>query len=195
MATKIRLQRHGRKGYAFYPIVIADSRAPRDGKFIERIGSYNPNTNPATISLNFERALYWLNVGAQPTDTVRGILSNEGVMLMKHLQGGVKKGAFTEEEAQRKFDAWKQAKEAATDAKKAKLADSKQAAAAKRLEEEKAKNAAKAEVVAKKKAEIAAAEAAKKAEEEAAKKAEAAAAENAAPAEEAAPAAEAPAAE
>lgn len=197
MATKIRLQRHGRKGYAFYPIVIADSRAPRDGKFIERIGSYNPNTNPATISLNFERALYWLNVGAQPTDTVRGILSNEGVMLMKHLQGGVKKGAFTEEEAQRRFDAWKQSKEAAIDAKKAKLADSKQAAAAKRLEEEKAKNAAKAEVVAKKKAEIAAAEAAKKAEEEAAKKAEAeaAAAENAAPAEEAAPAAEAPAAE
>ena len=107
MATKIRLQRHGRKGYAFYPIVIADSRAPRDGKFIERIGSYNPNTDPATISLNFERALYWVNVGAIPTDTVRNILSREGVMLMKHLQGGVKKGAFTEEEAQRRFAAWK----------------------------------------------------------------------------------------
>lgn len=91
MATKIRLQRHGRKNYAFYPIVIADSRAPRDGRFIERIGSYNPNTNPATITLNFERALYWVNVGAQPTDTVRSILSNEGVLLMKHLQGGVKK--------------------------------------------------------------------------------------------------------
>ena len=89
MATKIRLQRHGRKNYAFYPIVIADSRAPRDGKFIERIGSYNPNTNPATITLNFERALYWVNCGAQPTDTVRSILSNEGVLLMKHLQGGV----------------------------------------------------------------------------------------------------------
>ena len=80
MATKIRLQRHGRKNYAFYPIVIADSRAPRDGKFIERIGSYNPNTNPATITLNFERALYWVNVGAEPTDTVRTILSSEGVM-------------------------------------------------------------------------------------------------------------------
>ena len=99
MATKIRLQRHGRKNYAFYPIVIADSRAPRDGKFIERIGSYNPNTNPATITLNFERALYWVNCGAQPTDTVRNILSNEGVLLMKHLQGGVKKGAFDEAEA------------------------------------------------------------------------------------------------
>lgn len=81
MATKIRLQRHGRKGYAFYQIVIADSRAPRDGRFIERIGSYNPNTNPATVDLNFERALYWLQVGAQPTDTTRNILSREGVCL------------------------------------------------------------------------------------------------------------------
>ncbi|MGM9833126.1 MAG: 30S ribosomal protein S16 [Candidatus Limisoma sp.] len=164
MATKIRLQRHGRKGYAFYPIVIADSRAPRDGKFIERIGSYNPNTNPATISLNFERALHWIMVGAQPTDTVRRLLSNEGVMLMKHLLGGVKKGAFTQEEAERRFQAWKQAKDAAAAATVAKLADGKKEAAAKRLEEEKAKNAAKAELVAKKKAEIAAAEAAKAAE-------------------------------
>ena len=155
MATKIRLQRHGRKRYAFYPIVIADSRAPRDGKFIERIGSYNPNTNPATISLNFERALYWVSVGAQPTDTVRRLLSNEGVLLKKHLLGGVKKGAFTEEEANRRFEEWNK-----------KQADSK------RLEEEKAKNAAKAELVAKKKAEIAAAEAAKKAEEAAAAEAE-----------------------
>ncbi len=164
MATKIRLQRHGRKSYAFYPIVIADSRAPRDGKFIERIGSYNPNTNPATISLNFERALHWIMVGAQPTDTVRRLLSNEGVMLMKHLLGGVKKGAFTQEEAERRFQAWKQAKDAAAAAAVAKLATNKKEAAAKRLEEEKAKNAAKAELVAKKKAEIAAAEAAKAAE-------------------------------
>lgn len=81
MATKIRLQRHGRKSYAFYQIVVADSRAPRDGKFIERIGSYNPNTNPATVDLNFERALYWLQVGAQPTDTTRNILSREGVCM------------------------------------------------------------------------------------------------------------------
>ena len=82
MATKIRLQRHGRKSYAFYSIVIADVRAPRDGKFTEKIGTYNPNTNPATVDLNFERALYWVENGAQPTDTVRNILSNEGVMLM-----------------------------------------------------------------------------------------------------------------
>ena len=168
MATKIRLQRHGRKNYAFYPIVIADSRAPRDGKFIERIGSYNPNTNPATVTLNFDRALYWLNVGAQPTDTVRNILSQEGVLLMKHLQGGVKKGAFDEAEAQRRFEAWKQKKQAAVDASRASIASAKESADQKRLEEEQAKNAAKAEAVAKKKAELAAA----KAEAEAAAAAE-----------------------
>ena len=172
MATKIRLQRHGRKSYAFYQIVVADSRAPRDGKFIERIGSYNPNTNPATVDLNFERALYWLQVGAQPTDTVRRLLSNEGVLLKKHLLGGVKKGAFTEEEANRRFEEWKKNKEAQLNAKKEQLSNDKKQADSKRLEEEKAKNAAKAELVAKKKAEIAAAEAAKKAEEAAAAEAE-----------------------
>ncbi|MEE0978287.1 MAG: 30S ribosomal protein S16 [Muribaculaceae bacterium] len=159
MATKIRLQRHGRKNYAFYPIVIADSRAPRDGKFIERIGSYNPNTNPATITLNFERALYWVNVGAQPTDTVRTILSNEGVLLMKHLQGGVKKGAFDEAEAERRFAAWKQKKQAQIDALKASMASKKELAVKEVLEAEQAKNKAKAEAVAKKKAELAAAKA------------------------------------
>ena len=163
MATKIRLQRHGRKNYAFYPIVIADSRAPRDGRFIERIGSYNPNTNPATITLNFERALYWVNAGAQPTDTVRSILSNEGVLLMKHLQGGVKKGAFDEAEAQKRFDAWKAKKQQAVDNLKTTMASKKELAAKERLEAEKAKNAAKAEEVAKKKAEIAAAKAAEEA--------------------------------
>ena len=173
MATKIRLQRHGRKNYAFYPIVIADSRAPRDGRFIERIGSYNPNTNPATITLNFERALYWVNVGAQPTDTVRSILSNEGVMLMKHLQGGVRKGAFDEAEAQRRFEAWKKQKQAKVDSLKADMASKQQLAAKERLEAEEAKNKAKAEAVAKKKAELAAA----KAEEAAAAAAEAEAAE------------------
>ena len=183
MATKIRLQRHGRKNYAFYPIVIADSRAPRDGKFIERIGSYNPNTNPATITLNFGRALYWLNVGAQPTDTVRAILSNEGVLLMKHLQGGVKKGAFDEAEAQRRFEAWKQKKQASVDAKRSSMADKKEQELKQRLADEQAKNAAKAEAVAKKKAEIAAAKAAEVAEAAAAEAA------NEAPAEEA-PAAE-----
>ena len=168
MATKIRLQRHGHKDYAFYPIVIADSRAPRDGKFIDRIGSYNPNTNPATISLNFERALYWVNNGAIPTDTVRTILSREGVMIMKHLQRGVKKGAFSAEEAQKRFEAWKQEKNSKINAVKVSLADAKRTAAKARLEEEAAKNAAKAEAVAKKKAEIAAAAAAKAAEEAAA---------------------------
>lgn len=173
MATKIRLQRHGRKNYAFYPIVVADSRAPRDGRFIERLGSYNPNTNPATVTLNFERALYWLNVGAQPTDTARTILSQEGVLLMKHLQGGVKKGAFDEAEAQRRFDAWKAQKQAAVNKALTSMADKREQAAKERMAAEKAKNEAKAEQVAKKRAEIAAA----KAEAEAAAKAEAEAAE------------------
>ncbi len=168
MATKIRLQRRGHKDYAFYPIVIADSRAPRDGKFIERIGSYNPNTNPATVTLNFERALYWLGVGAQPTDTVRSILSHEGVLMMKHLMGGVKKGAFTEEEAQRRFEAWKSQRQASVDAAKATIASKKEQELKARMEAESAVNKAKAEAVAKKKAELAAA----KAEAEAAAAAE-----------------------
>ena len=159
MATKIRLQRHGHKDYAFYPIVIADSRAPRDGRFIERIGSYNPNTNPATITLNFERALYWVNVGAQPTETVKTILSHEGVYLMKHLLGGVKKGAFDEAEAQRRFDAWKAQKQASVDKQKSAMADKKEEAAKKRFLEEQAKNKATAEAIAKKKAEALAAQA------------------------------------
>ncbi|WP_282918560.1 30S ribosomal protein S16 [Porphyromonas macacae] len=166
MATKIRLQRHGRKGYPFYKIVIADSRAPRDGKFIERIGSYNPNTNPATIDLNFERALYWMNVGAQPTDTVRNILSREGVMMMKHLQGGVKKGAFDEATAQRKFEEWKSGKDEKLNKTKASMAKAKEDAAKAALEAEKKANQAKAEAVAEKRA--AAAKAKAEAEAEAA---------------------------
>ena len=177
MATKIRLQRGGRKGYAFYSIVIADVRAPRDGKFTEKIGTYNPNTNPATVDLNFERALYWVNVGAQPTDTARNILQREGVYMMKHLQGGVKKGAFDEATAQKKFDAWKADKQKGLDNLREEEAKAKKAAYEKGLAEEKKVN----EAIAKKVAE-------KKAEAEAAKAAEAAAAE--APAEETAPAAE-----
>ena len=103
MATKLRLQRRGRRNFPFYQIIVADSRAPRDGKYIERIGSYNPNTNPATITLDFERALYWLQTGAEPSDTVKNILSREGVLMKKHLMGGVTKGAFSEEEANRKL--------------------------------------------------------------------------------------------
>jgi small subunit ribosomal protein S16 len=157
MATKIRLQRHGRKGYAFYHIVIADSRAPRDGKFIERIGSYNPNTNPATVDLKFERALYWLQVGAQPTDTVKNILSKEGVLLKKHLLGGVKKGAFTETEAENKFEAWLNAKQNALKAEVSKLNDAQRLAAKTKLDAEKAVNKAKAEALSAKKAELMAA--------------------------------------
>jgi len=195
MATKIRLQRHGRKGYAYYHIVIADERAPRDGRIIERIGAYNPNTNPASVDLNFEKALAWIMKGAQPTDTVRNILSEQGVMLMKHLLGGVAKGAFTQEVADKKFAEWKEkkAKEAAKLADK--LASDKKAGAAARLKAEQAVNAAKAKVVAEKKA--AAMEALEAAAKDAAAEAAEAEAEvkgEAAPeAEEAAP--EAPAAE
>lgn len=164
MATKIRLQRGGRKGYAFYSIVIADARAPRDGRFTEKIGTYNPNTNPATVDLNFDRALYWVETGAQPTDTVRNILSNEGVYLMKHLRGGVKKGAFGEDAVQAKFDAWKAQKTKGFEAEAKKTADAKAAAAAKELEAEKKINEAIAAKVAEKKAAAAAAKAEAEAE-------------------------------
>lgn len=159
MPAKIRLQRHGRKGYAYYHIVIADSRAPRDGKFIERIGSYNPNTNPATIDLKFERALHWLTTGAQPTDTTRNILSAEGVLLKKHLLEGVKKGAFDAVEADKRFAAWKAAKEANLTKTKEQLAAEKQADLKARLSAEAESNKAKAAEVAKKKAEAIAAQA------------------------------------
>ena len=158
MATKIRLQRGGRKGYAFYSIVIADARAPRDGRFTEKIGTYNPNTNPATVDLNFDRALYWVECGAQPTDTVRNILAHEGVYLMQHLRGGVKKGAFDEAAAQKRFDAWKADKQKGLDAVRESEAKAKKEAIAKELEAEKKINAEIAKKVAEKKA---AAEAAK----------------------------------
>ena len=159
MATRIRLQRHGRKNYAFYSIVAAHADAPRDGRFIEKLGTYNPNTDPATIDLNFERALYWVLVGAQPTDTVRNILSEEGVYLKKHLLGGVKKGAFDEAAAEAKFEAWKKEKEAkaqkAADKKEAdKKADKKA-----RFEAEKKANEAVAAKIAEKKAAALAAQA------------------------------------
>lgn len=118
MATKIRLQRFGKKGKPFYHVVVADSRAPRDGKFIERLGSYNPNTNPATIELNFDKALDWMNKGAQPTDTARAILSYKGVLYKKHLQGGVKKGAFDEATAEARFEEWLKGKDAKIDSKR-----------------------------------------------------------------------------
>ena len=111
MATKIRLQRHGKKGKPFYHLVIADSRAKRDGRFIEKIGTYNPNTKPASIDINFDSALNWLQKGAIPTDTARAILSYKGVLLKKHLLEGVKKGALTEEQALEKFEIWLKEKE------------------------------------------------------------------------------------
>ena len=175
MATKIRLQRNGRKSYAFYSIVIADARAPRDGRFTEKIGTYNPNTNPATVDLNFERALHWVMVGAQPTDTVRNILSREGVYMKKHLLGGVTKGAFDEAAAEARFNAWKENKQNGLAALKAKEEEAKKAEAKARLEAEKKVN----EEIAKKVAEKKAAEAAAKAEAEAAANAEAAPAEEA----------------
>lgn len=125
MATKIRLQRFGKKGKPFYHVVVADARAPRDGKFIERIGSYNPNTNPATIDINFDKALDWVNKGAQPTDTCRAILSYKGVMYKKHLEGGVKKGALTAEQADTKFAEWLESKEGKIAGKKDSLTKSK----------------------------------------------------------------------
>ncbi len=172
MATKIRLQRHGRKGYAYYHIVIADSRAPRDGRFVERIGSYNPNTNPATIDLNFEKALKWVLTGAQPTDTVRNILSDEGVYLKKHLLGGVKKGAFDEAEAEKRFEAWKSAKTSAVDAEKSKNDAAATADKQKRLTAETEKNKAREAAIAKKKLETIEAAAPAPAEKEADNQAE-----------------------
>ena len=157
MATKLRLQRHGRTHRAFYHIVVADSRAPRDGKFIERIGSYDPNTHPATITLNFDRALYWLQVGAQPTDTVRNILSDEGVLMKKHLLGGVTKGAFDEAEAEKRFEAWKNTRLQANQKLKNKDEEAQRAAEKAKLDAEKEVNKAKAEALAKKKAEAEAA--------------------------------------
>jgi small subunit ribosomal protein S16 len=133
MPVKIRLQRHGKKQRAFYHIVVADSRAPRDGKFIEKLGVYNPNTNPATIDLNIDAAVQWLHNGAQPTDTTRAILSYKGVLYKKHLEGGVKKGALTQDQADVKFAAWVDAKTNKVDSKKSSLVSSKEAANKARL--------------------------------------------------------------
>ena len=142
MPVKLRLQRHGKKGKPFYWIVAADTRAKRDGRYLEKLGSYNPNLNPAKIELNIDSAVKWLENGAQPTDTTRAILSNQGVLLKKHLSGGVKKGALTEEEAEKKFQEWLTEKKAKTDAKKSNLQKEKDAQEAKALAAEKAANEA-----------------------------------------------------
>ncbi|MGN1225975.1 MAG: 30S ribosomal protein S16 [Candidatus Cryptobacteroides sp.] len=160
MAVKIRLQRHGKKNFAFFHIVVADTRAPRDGRYIEQIGSYNPNTNPATITLNFDRALAWLNVGAQPSLVCRRILSYEGVLLRKHLDGGVAKGALTQEAADKKFNDWKAQHDAKVEAKVNGLRNDAVAAHNAALAEEAKVNAAREEAIAKRAAELAAAKAA-----------------------------------
>lgn len=184
MPVKIRLQRHGKKGKPFYWIVAADARAPRDGKYLAKLGTYNPNVNPAIIDLDVDGSVKWLQDGAQPTDTARAILSYKGVMMKKHLLGGVAKGAFSEEEAEKKFQAWLDEKSGRISAKEDGLSKAQEKEKAEALAAEKAVNekraAAKAE-----------AEAAAKAEEEAANQE---ATEEEAPADEAA-AEEAPKAE
>ena len=220
MPAKIRLQRHGKKGKAFYHIVIADGRAPRDGKFIEKIGTYNPNTNPATIELQFETALQWLKNGAQPTETARAILSYKGVLMKLHLDKGVIKGAITEEQAEAKLVKWLEEKNSKIENKRTSLTTSMSDLQKKRKADELAKNAARAAAIAAKNApepepvaevveeEIPAAEVSAPVEETPVVEAEAPAEEVAAPAEEtpvveveapaeevAAPVEEAPAAE
>ncbi len=150
MATKIRLQRQGRKRRPMFHIVVADSRAPRDGKYIERLGLYNPNTNPATIDLNFDRSLHWLQVGAQPSDTAKAILSYKGVLHKDFLINGVKKGAHTLEQAEEKFTQWLETKESKITSKVDTLASARDAKAAANLEREtKMKEAIAAKVLAK----------------------------------------------
>jgi len=175
MPAKIRLQRRGKKGRPFYHIVIADGRAPRDGKSIEKIGTYDPMTNPATIELDFEKALHWIQVGAQPTDTAKAILSYKGVMYKNHLLKGAKKGAFTEEKAEVLFKEWLAEKDAKIAAKASGLADSKREESKKRQEAEVQVNDARKAEFAKVKAEAQAAiEAEAKAKAQAAAEAEAA---------------------
>ena len=141
MPVKIRLQRHGKKGKPFFWIVAADSRAKRDGKFLEKLGIYNPTTNPATIEIDVDSSVKWLQNGAQPTETARAILSYKGILLKNHLAGGVRKGALTEEQAEEKFNAWVEQKEGKVEAKKENLSKEQEAAKAKALEAEKEVNA------------------------------------------------------
>jgi len=184
MPVKIRLQRHGKKGKPFYWVVAADARAKRDGRYLEKLGTYNPNTNPATIDINEENAVNWLEKGAQPTDTARTLMSYKGIMLRHHLNGGVRKGALTQEEADKKLAAWLEEKDAKIQAKKEGLTKEETDASAKRFAAEKA-------VSDKRLADAAAAEADATIAEEAAA-AETASVEEEAPVEEAAPTEEAP---
>ena len=175
MPAKIRLQRKGKKGQPFYHIVIADGRAPREGRFIERIGTYNPLARPAEIEINFDKAIGWLQNGAQPTDTVKAILSYKGVLIKKHLLEGVKKGAFDEAEATKRFEEWMKQNDAKVESKKSGLEKSRDDEVVKKLTAEKKVNEARAAKLSKKQADLAAkAEAADKAEAVAEEKAPAA---------------------
>ncbi len=151
MPVRMRLQRHGKKNAPFYHIVVADGRAPRDGKFIEKLGTYNPMKNPAEIEISIDKAVTWLQNGAQPSDTVRCILSYKGVLLKKHLQGGVTKGALTQEQADAKFAKWLQEKEAKVQGKRSDLSAKERAEIKAKLEAEEKANKEKAEAIAKKK--------------------------------------------
>ena len=142
MSVKIRLQRHGKKGKPYYWIVAADSKSKRDGKYLEKLGFYNPNTNPATIEIDMEKSIEWLKKGAQPTKTARNILSYKGIMLKHHLLGGVVKGAFTEEEAEKRFNAWLEEKMKKVEDKKERLGKEDEEKKAKALENEKLANEA-----------------------------------------------------
>lgn len=171
MPAKIRLQRHGKKGRPFYHIVIADGRAPRNGRFIEKIGTYNPITNPAEINLDFDKALTWLQNGAQPTDTVKAILSYKGILYKNHLLKGVTKGALTEEQAEVKFQIWLKEKADKVDAKKKGLSESERLERKAALEAEAKVNEARSVELAKKRAAELKAEANEAAEEAAAEEA------------------------
>ena len=166
MSVKIRLQRHGKKQKPFYWVVAADARAKRDGKYLEKIGTYNPNTNPATIELNLDSAVKWLHNGAQPTDTAKAILSYKGALLKHHLDGGIRKGALTQEQADAKLAAWLEAKDSKVVAKKDGLSTSKADAKAKALEAEKKVNADRVAAVKKAEADLIAASEAENAETE-----------------------------
>ena len=190
MPVKIRLQRHGKKGKPFYWVVAADARAKRDGRYLEKIGTYNPNTNPATVDINIDQAVKWLENGAQPTDTAKTLLSYRGALLKHHLNGGVRKGAFSEEEAEKRFTAWLEEKQAKIQAKVDGLSKAEATALAERLAAEKEVNEKRiaAQQAAEAPAEAPAAEGEEDPAAEAAPEAEA-------PAEDAAPEAEAPATE
>jgi len=188
MPVKIRLQRHGKKGKPFYWIVAADARSKRDGRYLEKLGTYNPNTNPATVEVKLDSAVNWLEKGAQPTDTARTLLSYRGVMLKHHLNGGIRKGALSQEEADKKFAAWLEEKEAKIQSKKDGLSQSESELKAKRLADEKAVSDKRLADAAAAEAEAAAEEAAAdstEAEEATTEAAEAPAEQTEAPAEEA----------